>query len=848
MATMRHPDAVTLYQCDFEKEADEDYDNWPDGWARHRGAGFPHYLPIVISPEAEVAGGHSLRFDLDGAGACAHSAPIAIDARHDFVFHASLCTRGLVHDRAWVSVVFLNDQHRPVETFDSEKFGDTDGWRAVRLGPIRASHREAHWAYIALHLEPQIKQDLHGTALFDNLWFAQVPRLELEIGSPRLLYGPGEPILVRCRVSGYGNAPPDVQLELNDAVEALLIRHPLPLKRVAPAAVDNRGADDEYLVAEGEWTLPIRQPGYYRLYAKVSHDEQVVYQHEVRLAVADLATRPEQGEFGWTLPHGEQMLSLTTLAQWSSHAGLHWIKLPLWYDAQDQARVEALTWFADRLNAQGIGLIGLLCDPPPETRRLLNFAPGAPVADLFAQEAELWYPSLEPVMARLSLKVRWWQLGHDNDSSLSGVADPIATIRRVKKQLDEIGQNSHVGVVWNWIDAVPAGKNVPWGFVSRSSDPTLAATELTAYLAATRQTASDQWLSLDPLDPARYETAVRAADLVLRLVAAKEQNVPKIFFNDPLNPRSGLVCEDGSAGELLLPWRTTVLALSGAKYIGRLRLEAGSENRFFLRGREALVVVWNSVETKEPIDFADGLRASDVWGRAVEVDHSGPVPEVKVGPLPLFLSGLDEAVVRWRMSVATDRQRLPSISGTPHYVRAQWRNFFDQSAGGTLRVTAPTGWRVVPDEIDLKMATGETVSQTLELTVPSTASCGRESLRFDFDVQAGRRHQFSVSLPIELGLGDVYLELASHLNAKGELEVEQRIINRTNERVNFRCYLSIPNRRRMRTQVFKLPAGEDVQVYRLPGGEELVGQPLRVQAEEVGGQRRNLNYTLIAEP
>ncbi|HEX7375711.1 MAG TPA: hypothetical protein VF278_01300, partial [Pirellulales bacterium] len=73
-------------------------------------------------------------------------------------------------------------------------------------------------------------------------------------------------------------------------------------------------------------------------------------------------------------------------------------------------------------------------------------------------------------------------------------------------------------------------------------------------------------------------------------------------------------------------------------------------------------------------------------------------------------------------------------------------------------------------------------------------------------------------------------------------------INRTDERVNFRCYLSVPNRRRMRTQVYKLPAGEDVQLYRLPSGEELIGQPLRVQAEEVGGQRRNLNYTLIAEP
>lgn len=846
MATMRRADAVTLYQCGFETEADEDYDNWPDGWTRRRGPGFPHYLPIVISPESETTGGRSLRFDLDGAGACAHSPPVAIDARHDFVLHASLCTRGLAHDRAWVSVVFLNGERQPVEMFDSEKFGDTEGWRFVRLGPIRAAHRDARWACVALHLEPQVKQDLHGTALFDNLWFAQVPRLELQIASPRLLYGLEEPILVQCRVSGYGDVPPNVQLELADSAGELIVRQPLPIERVN--AGSDRGGDDDYQVAEGQWPLPISQPGYYRLRAKVSHDEKLVYESELRLAVANTAARPEQGEFGWTLPHGEQTLSLATLAQWASHAGLHWIKFPLWYDAQDQARVEALTWFADRLNAQGIGLIGLLGDPPPETRRLLDFAPGSPVADLFTQDADLWYPSLEPVMARLSLKVRWWQLGHDNDSSLSSVADPIATIRRVKKQLDEIGQNSHVGVAWNWVDAVPAGKKVPWTFVSRSSEPPLAATELAAYLEATRQASGNQWISLDPLDPTKYDTAVRAADLVLRLVTAKEQHASKIFLNDPLNPACGLVCEDGAAGELLLPWRSAVFALSGARYLGRLRLTESSENRLFVRGRETLAIVWNSAATTEPIDFADDLKASDVWGRAVEVDRSGPAPEVKVGPLPIFLAGLNEAVVRWRMSVATDRQRLPSTAGTPHFVRARWRNCFDQSAGGAVRVTPPDGWRIVPDVIDVKMAAGETAAQTLELIIPSTASCGRESLRFDFDIRAGSHHQFSASVPIELGLGDVQLELTSHLNDKGELEIEQRLINRTDERVNFRCYLSVPNGRRMRTQVYKLPAGEDVQLYRLPSGEELIGQPLRVQAEEVGGQRRNLNYTLIAEP
>ncbi|MGH2929261.1 MAG: hypothetical protein ACRDL8_13750, partial [Solirubrobacteraceae bacterium] len=402
----------------------------------------------------------------------------------------------------------------------------TGGWRPVRLGPLRARDPRARWAKIALHLGPQAEHDLHGTALFDDIWFAQIPRLELQIAKPGLLYQVDEPIEVRCRVSGYHEAPPDVMLELSDSLDAVSLRHRLRLTPAASAAAPTAGArpsDESYLVAEADWRLPISQPGYYRLRARVSHADAVLYERELRLAVTGSIARPEHGEFGWTLPEGEQTLSLAALAQWAGQSGVHWIKFPLWYDEQDQPRVESLTWFVDRLNAQGIGLVGLLCEPPPETRRLLGLAPRSPVANLFAQEPSLWYPSLEPVMARLSLKVRWWQLGRDDDSSLSGVENQVATIRRVKKQLDEIGQNSHVGVVWNWLDAAPAGNNVPWSFVSRSSEPTLAPGELAAYLAATRRMPCNQWLSFDPLEPARYDAATRSADLVLRMVAAKEQ-------------------------------------------------------------------------------------------------------------------------------------------------------------------------------------------------------------------------------------------------------------------------------------------------------------------------------------
>ena len=81
----------------------------------------------------------------------------------------------------------------------------------------------------------------------------------------------------------------------------------------------------------------------------------------------------------------------------------------------------------------------------------------------------------------------------------------------------------------------------------------------------------------------------------------------------------------------------------------------------------------------------------------------------------------------------------------------------------------------------------------LHFTFPSTASCGRRTIRFDFDIATDRPYRFSVECPIELGMGDVYIKISSHLNDEGELEVEQRLVNRTRGEVSFRCHLSAPN-------------------------------------------------------
>ena len=110
------------------------------------------------------------------------------------------------------------------------------------------------------------------------------------------------------------------------------------------------------------------------------------------------------------------------------------------------------------------------------------------------------------------------------------------------------------------------------------------------------------------------------------------------------------------------------------------------------------------------------------------------------------------------------------------------------------------------------MAAGETRQLPLEVTLPFDTVNGSADVRLDFDISAERRYQFSVYRTINIGLDDVTLEVTSRLNEQGELVVEQKLINKTEDPVSFRCSLFIPDRQRMITQVVDQHAGRCANV------------------------------------
>ena len=855
----RHPDAVLVYHCDFGPKADTNFDQWPDDWRRRTGRGYPQYLPIGIRKEPAAIGEHCLRIQLDGSAAVVYSPPIEVSPRFSYVLEGFLKTDALKHDVAYYAVTFYDARRRPLGRFESQRLRDVSDWRKIHIGPLTPPSDDVSLARISLHLEPTDLADLKGAALFDDVWFARLPRMTLRSNSEHNVYTDPGAVEVICEVSGILESDPMMSFELIDVSSQMVAKteHRLDTEKVmakksstASALLGRVYADanTEGFAGTSTWKPPIETYGFYRVRVTMRGSTGLMHERNMTLAVVRPYERPSGGEFGWSLPGGDDPVPLEALAGLLDLAHINWVKFPLWFSDKELERANRLVWFVEQLNSQGIEIVGMLHRPPKELRQLFGTTWRHVAARLFA-EPELWYPALDPVMTRLSMKVRWWQLGDDHDTSFMGSADFESKIRQVKQRMGRFGQEIHLGVGWSWLNEPPATADPSWEFLSLTADPPLTPEELATHLThpATNLSGTVQrWVILRPLPRTEYDVEIRAKDLVERMLTAKIQDANLVFITQPFSTEYGLMNDDGTPGDLLLPWRTTARLISGTQYIGSINLPNGSHNYIFGRGSEAVMVVWNEKPTTETIFLGDEIQQIDLWGRSQvpkKVEHR---QVVEVTSMPTFITGVSQPITRWRRAFSFEKKQLSSIFGRPQPAAYHIKNTFDRGVGGQVTLVTPPVWEASPTSIRFNVAAGEGITQDFQVTLRPDASSGSQAVRVDFEIIADCNYKFSAYRKIDVGLGDVVIDVDTYLNEHGDLVIEQHLTNKTDRFVGFNCMLFSPGRRRIRQQVLNLSRGRDTKVYVLPNGEQLLGKRLWIRAQEVGGERI-LNLRFVAE-
>lgn len=865
----RYPEATEVFHATFDASQDRDYDGWPDGWRRRHGPGYPHFVRIGIENTKHPTAGRCLAIVLDGGAGAALSPAFAAAPLYDYVADGFIRTEGLVHDRAWFSLTLLDDEGRVLETFRSPGVQRTSGWQHVRLGPVSPQSDRIRHAVLGVHLEPGDQADLRGRAEFADIWVGRLPRMTLTCNRPLALFTHPRDVIAVCRASGLSARGTTVAFELLDAfgkrlavTDARFVLEPSPGQASEPSGgpgttprlrTDKEAtaslAPAQGYVGKVAWNPPLPGPGFYRIGAAMPAESGRVHRREITLCVLDPAKSAIEGEFGWTVDPAAAPVARPGLVELLGQAGVGWVKCPLWASSKTgAASFQQTAEFVEALRAQGIEIIGLLDPPPEEVRAKLDPSRPAAAAEVFALPREVWQPSMEFTVARLGSSVRRWQLGSDHDTSFVGFPTLLDTLGRVKAELGRIGRDTELGIAWSWMHEIPtySAGQMAWQFLTLSAQPPLDGRALRHYLAATRQAQVRRLVLVEPLPRTACALEERLADFAEQVVSAKAGGAEGIFLPAPFDPTRGVMQADGSPGELFLPWRTLALALRGAECLGSLSLSQQSTNWLFARQQQAVLVLWNRRNVQEDVYLGERAEVRDLWGRPVPAIASAGGLAVPVGPVPVMVFGGPRGLAEWLVRFRLARDRLSSVFAQRQSNQIELYCPFEQGVEGSVELSGPDDWIILPRKTRFRLAPGEKFQQPLEIILPANASCGAHRIRADFDMFAGQKYRFTLWRTVTVGLDEVRLEVSTRLTQDGQLEIQQRVINDREEPISLRCQLYAPERRRMSVQVVGLGRGEDLRVYRLPEGKELLGKTLWLQAEEVGGSRV-LNYRFVAE-
>ncbi|MGB7324576.1 MAG: hypothetical protein WBD31_06875 [Rubripirellula sp.] len=886
---------------DFSRKDDQGFDGEPDGWKRATGNSYPSYvqyeivardpefersmlkidsstlrpwlklrsqfpsLPALPPSIADMTVDRFVKIELDGGQFTAQSPVIEASRMYQYRFSADIMTKGLRHDTARAELVFLDESNQELARHSTVPRGGTTGWTTCLVELVRPPMgAKAMMIRIMVQRSEDGLEDIRGTIGFDNLRIEQYPQLQVVTDQARGVYRIGQPITTTAKIMGLPAGASQIQFRLLDhdnrelASELLSVNHRGDSASKTSASENPSVASDETATrsvdSDVTWQLPHVDVGFYRVAASIVGKRASTLSTDVSFVVIDdLVGGPPHGPFGWTLPNGNSQVPARELGPWLASLGVAWVKYPCWFAPTDSVAAEETAALLTRFQDNGLQTVGML-DLPPESQIAKYNLRGRRdlVASQLFRDVATWQPLLEPLMTRLTLKVRTWQLGADRDHSFLGRPRLRDSIDAISTGLQGFGQPIDVAISWPWLEGELDENETSWQAICRSSDPPLAAHELDAFLGLeeshSRGSGPRTWLLLDPIEKSRYDRDSRIRDLVLRMATVRGHRVQAAFVSDPHSEENGLLRPGGRPDELLLPWRTTSRLIGNLRKTGSLQLQSGADNTVFVGGDRAVLMLWSAEPTEEKIYLGDNVQMVDVWGRVTDLPvHPDPVQpsqHISIGPVPIFIVGADPSLLLFRMSVALQPTQLDSLLGLVQPLSVKFTNPTRESMVGTVRVLTPPSWKITNPIRNWETLSGRSTSEPFEVVLSNVAKIGTYDVPLQFELETVPPKLITVHRSLVVGPEGLDIKILTRLLRGNELRVQIEITNRSSRSQSYDCLLFPPPGRQYQRRFVTIEPGETTrrEIF-WPNGGELVGKRMLLRAVEQDGSRV-LNYPI----
>ena len=857
-----------IFRCLFDEDSDvEDNDEWLNyyHWTRKQGLEngifFPDHLVvrIVEDPNPNPFGKYVLRANVDGGAAALFSPKIPVRAGMSYTVSVYVETRNLAFSEVSILALFYGaDTTKPIREIESKKVTNTNGWQQLVIGPIPADMPNVQSLAVGLLVVPPTgRQDYGAQANFTCVEIRESPNITLEMADAHHLFFTPRDIDVRCHYRGLDPQQRSVWFILEDPFGRvigtndagfMIGNHPAERFVVTPLH------ENDVLHGIATWkNLPLRFPGFYRirvatpesyiqtlkLPADQTFDDPLEYIEPLTFAVMSPDSFYPGGEFGWTLDGwspDEITAALPTLKQ----SGLSHLKLPAWLSEEASPQQwETLQQLCKNLSTQRVRLIGLL-DPVPKsiTSKIAHRQVNA--RSMLESNPRLWGDSLQPVLHSLSLLIKDWQWSADTDSSLidlffdsGGKMSSSGTdrSRAFHKLFDQEQFGFGVGMTWNWYQDVPSEQlPIPNFYLNFSLDASISPEDAATSLAAMSQRPFQQCVSVSPLPADDYALDVRVKDFVQNLVLMKATGINTISLTAPKDEQTGVLRSDGTPGELYLPWRTTATLLSGARLLGSITLPNRSQNYCFDRGGgKCLMVVWNDEAAPddpvlETLYLGNVLDRIDVWGRHTNPEQNGNNQIIQVTQTPVFVTGLNINVARFRLNMQTG---VKTISSKPNQTYVIPYSYENESVYPVSVQITPEGprqgdWTITPPLQMANLEAGHAAAGAFNLTLSSRADTGLRRFHYNVKLSGAESAEFAVYDEMMIGDPNVYMEFVTRMTSKGDLEVIQVFVNNSENVYTYGCRLNVLNRAIPPFRIQRQGFGRVERIYTISRGRALL--------------------------
>lgn len=860
--------ATEIAAYDFQPLPDRDFLK-PENWTRVIRPGYPFFVDAELTDQVAVVGTRSLVFRLNG-GNCAYFSPATpASSDYNYFLQGQVKTEGLVGDRAFLLLEFLDQRKRLVgKQHLSATLGGTSDWQLLTVGPVAPADPNTRFVRIACLTQHGSEMDLTGKVYFDDLWIGRLPRFELKTSGAYRIFDVNEAKHVSVRVSGVENRRIDARFYLSDENRRPITEH------VQFLTSESRD------IGVASWEVPIAEVGFFHLDVGLYEGNRKILERDYPITVLRPLEGNVVGTFGLSAPtpaHG-----LENYDRIMEFSGARFMKLPLWDAEQMSAELRGdrrpFARFLERISLRGHVIIGALDRAPPKVEDNL-LRPPQGIADIFTLPTEKWAPDLEGVVALHGLKVTHWQVGADDDSSFTTLPDPGEILAEVRRQLDLIGRDTKLGLTWNWLS--PPLRSTEVTFLSLTDAPPeppprdsraaetwtpMSANELLEALArakgmelgengrsetetrepdSSRRAPLQLWVQLAPIAEHSFGRRQQLLDFTDRILAAKIGGADAIFATRITEPGRGLLAEDGSPTELYTPWRTLAEHLGDTEYLGRLYLGPNIDNHVFSRNGTATVVLRADRPTRAEIVVGSGATRTDLWGRRALLNHDEATALLDVDEWPLLVTNVSGPLMRLQLGIRFAKGKLPSEYGR-QTDELLITNPFNQTLSGRVSALFPAEWRSRPESADLQIIAGQTFSVPILFDIPQGAAQGDLLIPLDFEINTDRTYRFRVYRPYRLGGDEIQVATVASVLPDGQLDIEMRLTNMTDAPMSLECGIRAYNHNVVTEYVEKLGSAESaVRRFRLSRARELEGKKILLEINEIGGRRQ---FTYLVNP